>query len=121
MAFKPGQSGNPKGADPKQRRFLTTLERAIIQDDGKRLREAVEKLLDHAASGEPWAIGMLADRLDGKAMQFLDVKRSMDELSDDELGRIIEGLRSALAASEVGDGGVKQGGAEQAQVLSTVH
>lgn len=45
------------------------LDRAIAQDDGKRLRAAAEKLIDLAASGESWAVKELADRLDGKAAQ----------------------------------------------------
>jgi hypothetical protein len=42
---------------------------AIAQDDRVRVRKAVEKLLDLAAEGEPWAIKELADRLDGKPVQ----------------------------------------------------
>lgn len=41
----------------------------MIQDDGKRLRMAAEKLLDLAAEGEQWAVKEIADRLDGKAPQ----------------------------------------------------
>ena len=70
MPFEPGQSGNPAGTKmPK--RFMAALDRAIAQDDSKRLRDAAEKLLTKAADGEPWAIGMLADRLDGKAAQAI--------------------------------------------------
>ncbi len=50
---------------------MQTLERAITQDDGKRLRGAAEKLLDLAEAGEPWAVKELADRLDGKVAQSL--------------------------------------------------
>jgi len=49
--------------------FLAALKRAIAQDDGKRVRECAETLLTKAAEGEPWAVGMLADRLDGKVTQ----------------------------------------------------
>ena len=66
--WEPGETGNPNGAK-KHKRFLGALERALAQDDGKRLREAVEALLDHAAQGEYWAINMLRDTLDGKPMQ----------------------------------------------------
>ena len=89
MRFTPGQSGNPAG-NPKSKLFIATLERAIVQDDGKRLRAAAEKLLDLAAAGEPWAIQMLADRLDGKPSQQIDmaVGSRVEELSDGELCRI---------------------------------
>ena len=48
-----------------------SLRRAIAQDNGKKVRSAIEKLLDKAAEGEPWAIKELADRLDGKAAQAI--------------------------------------------------
>ena len=45
------------------------LRKAIVQDDGKRLRASVEQLLNFASKGEPWAIKELADRLDGRPTQ----------------------------------------------------
>lgn len=72
MPFVPGQSGNPSGQQ-KEKKFYAALERAIVQDDGKRLRQAAESLLNQAAAGEPWAIEKLADRLDGKPSQSQDV------------------------------------------------
>jgi hypothetical protein len=97
MPFEPGKSGNPNGtAGPK--RFANALERALAQDDGKRLREAVEKMLDAAAAGEVWAIQFLADRLDGKAAQTVELIRSARELSDNDLANIAAG--SGEGASE---------------------
>lgn len=66
--WEPGQSGNPSGG-AKIKRFFSTLERACVQEDYKRLRATAEKLLDAGASGEPWAVQMLADRYDGKPAQ----------------------------------------------------
>jgi len=51
--------------------FNDALRRAIAQDDGKRIRDAAEKLLDLAAEGTPWAVRELADRTDGKSAQSL--------------------------------------------------
>ena len=76
MPFQPGQSGNPSG-QRKAKRFYDALDRAIVQDDSKRLRDAAEKLLDLASAGEPFAMQMLADRLDGKPPQ--QVVHSGDE------------------------------------------
>lgn len=70
MAFKKGQSGNPSGK-PVDHKFLAALNRAIAQDDGKRLRKSAEALLNLAADGEAWAVRELADRLDGKPSQTL--------------------------------------------------
>lgn len=70
MPFEKGQSGNPGGLLSKQTKpFLEALNRAIAQNDAVKLRKAAETLLDKAAEGEPWAVQMLADRLDGKAVQ----------------------------------------------------
>lgn len=70
MPFQPGQSGNP-GGGVKEKLWRKSLDRAIAQDDGVRLRAAAEKLLDLAAGGEMWACRELGDRLDGKAAQQL--------------------------------------------------
>jgi len=70
MAWVKGQSGNPDGGK-NQKLFLGALNRAIAQEDGKRLRESAEQLLTRAAEGEQWAVQMLADRLDGKAAQVI--------------------------------------------------
>ena len=101
MPWKPGESGNP-GGSPREKRFLTALERAVIQDDSVKLRAAAEKLLDRAAEGEPWAIAMLADRLDGKPTQQFDmtVRRAAIELPDDELNRIAAGSSPRIVEAE---------------------
>lgn len=72
MPFKPGQSGNPLGT-PKLKPFLDAVNRAIAQDDAKRLRAAAEKLLTLASEGTQWAVEMLADRLDGRPMQQTEI------------------------------------------------
>jgi hypothetical protein len=77
MPFQPGQSGNP-GGGVREKRFYATLDRAIKQDDAKRLRDCVEKLLDLAAAGEQWAAQMVADRLDGKPAQQVQLSGDAD-------------------------------------------
>jgi HPt (histidine-containing phosphotransfer) domain-containing protein len=77
MPFEPGQSGNPAGSQ-KSKRFFNALDRAIVQEDGKRLRDAADKLLDLAAAGEAFALQMLADRLDGKPAQQVQIQGDAD-------------------------------------------
>lgn len=60
---------NAVGKQDAERPFREALTRAIKQENGKRVREAAEMLLDKAAEGEPWAIKELADRVDGKVAQ----------------------------------------------------
>lgn len=71
MAFVKGQSGNPEGRQPNKP-FLDALNRAIKQDDGKKLRAAADKVLELAEQGEQWAIQFLADRTDGKPSQQIE-------------------------------------------------
>ena len=76
MADSGGQPGNNNAG--KNKPFWRAIDRAIAQDDGKRLREAAEKLLDLASQGEQWAVKELADRIDGKAHQSIDAKVDAD-------------------------------------------
>jgi anti-sigma-K factor RskA len=102
MGWKPGESGNPAGSGQKP--FLSALKRAIAQDDSKRLRESAEQLLTKAAEGEPWAINMLAERLDGKAPQSIDIDakfRKAVELTDAELANIATAQQVVAEQPEV--------------------
>lgn len=49
------------------------IRRAVLADDGKRLRAIAEALLDKAASGDVPAIKELGDRIDGKPDQMIGV------------------------------------------------
>jgi len=68
MAAPFGNKNNAKG-----KVWGDALRKAIVQDDHKRIRLGIEKLLDAHAAGEPWAIKEIADRLDGKAAQSVEV------------------------------------------------
>ncbi len=67
MAERGGQPGNTNATKGKV--WIGALNRAIAQDDGKKLREAADKLLELAAEGDVAAIRELGDRLDGKPAQ----------------------------------------------------
>jgi hypothetical protein len=54
------------------------LRKAIVQDDGKRLHAAAEMLLNKAAEGEAWAVREIADRLDGRPAQAVDLGSDPD-------------------------------------------
>ena len=100
MPFPKGTSGNPGGKPKIPKPFLESVNRAIVADNGKRLRAAAEKLLDLAAAGEQWAVCHLADRLDGKVAQALEISGTLEtgraaELSDDELAVLATGVQSA--------------------------
>lgn len=70
MASRGGQPGNNNAG--KSRPFAEAINRAIAQDDGKRLRAIAESLLTKAAEGDISAIKEFADRVDGKVMQQIE-------------------------------------------------
>ena len=67
MAERGGQPGNTNAT--KNKVWIAALNRAVAQDDGKKLRAAAEKLIDLAVEGDVAALRELGDRLDGKAAQ----------------------------------------------------
>jgi hypothetical protein len=72
----------------KDKRWYEALDRAIKQDEGKRLRAAAEKLLDLAADGEAWAVKELGDRLDGKPKQQTEISGPDGGPVDVRVGKI---------------------------------
>jgi len=68
--------GAPLGnqnSSKNNRLWAETIRRAVVQSDGKRLRQIAEALLDKAAEGDIAAIKELGDRIDGKSVQASDV------------------------------------------------
>lgn len=72
MANIGGQLGNKNAVASKP--WTDALQRAIAQDNGKRLRAGAEALLDKIAEGDTQAIALLADRMEGKAPQSLTLQ-----------------------------------------------
>lgn len=68
-------AGAPTGNQNASKAKLVSdcIRRAIVQDDGQKLREGVDKLLDAFASGEPWAIEQVTNRLEGKPAQATEI------------------------------------------------
>lgn len=89
----------------KNRPFAEAINRALAQDDGKRLRQIAEKLLTMAADGDIQAIKEFADRADGKALQSVDISgdlglRKAAELTDDDLAGIAAGAVVSNAGTD---------------------
>jgi len=60
----PFQKGNSVAA--KDKLFARTLKRALDQENGVKLRQCAEKVIELAVQGERWACEMLRDTLDGR-------------------------------------------------------
>jgi hypothetical protein len=75
----PFQAGN-KAASGKHR-IKNSIERALARFGGtveKGLDKITDQLVALAAEGEPWAMQMIADRLDGKPQQFVEMAVTED-------------------------------------------
>jgi len=70
MAKKGAPLGNKNNT--KNKPFAEAINRALAQDDGKRLRSIAEALLTKAADGDISAIKEFADRVDGKVIQQIE-------------------------------------------------
>jgi len=77
MADKGAQPGNDNAHRGKL--WNDALRKAIVQDKGLKVRLSVEQLLTKASEGEPWAIKELADRLDGKSIQGVELSNPEGE------------------------------------------
>ncbi len=71
MAAIGAQPGNKNAT--KNRPWADAINRALLADDGKRLRELAEKLIEKALGGDVTALKEVADRLDGKPAQQLQL------------------------------------------------
>jgi hypothetical protein len=65
------EEGNQVAA--KGRTVEKLIERINTQEDSKRLRAGLEKLLDKVSDGDQRALEFVTERLDGKARQAVDI------------------------------------------------
>lgn len=83
--------GNRNGS--KQKLWEDAIRRAILADDGKRLRAIAERLLDKAAEGDIAAMKELGDRIDGKPAQMVGIGQdpNADAVRIDRIERVVVG------------------------------
>ena len=83
--FKPGQSGNPTGRPKKKP--ITEIFESILAKKGNR-KEIEETVLSIVTGGRMASVLMLremAERVEGKVTQPVDVTGSITDLTDEEL------------------------------------
>lgn len=88
MPFRKGQSGNPGGrAKARPAKTALMMELSSAGDNVKELREIMRQVIEQAKAGEAWAVQFIADRLDGKPSQQVDlnVEDGRDFEDQDEL------------------------------------
>jgi hypothetical protein len=57
----------------KGKLFYGELQKALVQEDRKKLRKIADRLVSAAEEGEAWAIKEIIDRVDGKAVQSTEI------------------------------------------------
>lgn len=65
------QAGNKNASHDKP--WSDAIRRALLADDGKKLRTLAEKLVERAEGGDITALREIGDRIDGKPRQQMEV------------------------------------------------
>ena len=92
MAWEKGQSGNISGKPKDGKLWLDAVKRAIKareSTDPQALEKLADNLLKACDTGDIAALRELADRLDGKATNFIVVENrtAFDDMALDELAK----------------------------------
>ena len=69
MAQSGAQPGNKNAT--KNKLWSETLHRALLAQDGQKLRDLADKLIERALEGDVTALKEIGDRVDGKPAQVL--------------------------------------------------
>lgn len=88
MAFEQGNQLHLLGR--KAKRITESLERAMLADDGAKIRLGIDKLLDAFAAGEPWAIEQVWSRHEGKATVALTVNDDRSTLREYTVAQLMQ-------------------------------
>lgn len=70
--------GNKNASGTRDRAFSDAVRRAVLANDGAKLRQLAEKLIDAALAGDIQALRELADRIEGKAAQQVQISGDAD-------------------------------------------
>ena len=82
----------------KGRRVEKMIERALEQEDSRRLRQGVEALLDKVAEGERWALEFVRDSLDGKPTQRVEGSGENGEFIQKVLIEFVDANQSTVSS-----------------------
>ena len=70
MAERGAPEGNKNAV--KNRPWAEALNRALLAEDGKKLRALADRIIDKALEGDVQALKEVGDRMDGKPAQALE-------------------------------------------------
>jgi hypothetical protein len=83
IPWKPGQSGNPNGR-PKSKPITDAIKALLDKDDGKALNAIAAVAVREALGGNYRYTKEILDRVEGKALEMLDVTTDGQSLNEHE-------------------------------------
>lgn len=94
--FMPGQSGNPNGRPKKTP--ITDLYQEILNDPAnmETFKQAVIKAVNSGRMSSMFQLKEMAERVEGKVTQSLEVKTELRDMTEAELTAKLELLRKEL-------------------------
>jgi hypothetical protein len=112
--FKPGQSGNPGGKPAGARnRLQGDFLNALADDFAKHGKKAIERMRAESPAAYVKAIS-------GLMPKQIDMRRPLEDLTDEELAGAIEHIRRQFAES-AGTGAGKKARRDKAKPVQSVH
>ena len=82
-------AGRPKGSRDKRKAFRNALRMELAAAGGDdALRDIVKRLIEHATEGDIAAIREIADRLDGRPREALDMSGGLALSHEDALAQL---------------------------------
>jgi hypothetical protein len=101
MTWKPGASGNPKGRKA-EKPFLDALrmEIAAAGENHFALRQIAKQVIAKATDGEPWAVQLMFERLDGKVPQPIEGEHTITHVAIDERRNRIKELQTKAITTD---------------------
>lgn len=95
-----GKAGPPLGNKngTHDRPWSDALKRALLADDGKKLRRLADKLIDRALEGDVQALREVADRIEGRVpqqLQHASAPPQFESITDLEFARRVAFLLTA--------------------------
>ena len=118
MVWKPGESGNPKGAARNTRQHRDKLATHFLRAMASSFEEKGVAAIDEVIKNSPAEYLRVIASIIPKE---LEVTNRIGELTDEQLADVVTALRSAISAGLVREAASAEGSAEQAQGLPPIH
>lgn len=101
MPFQKGKSGNPGGRASRRTLVTDAIVRELKEAD--KARALAKTLVQRAIDGDTRAADIVLERVEGKAEQTINVRRTIREFTDEELAAIAAGSSESASGPQDGE------------------